>query len=416
MTIDARAELPERSPEPPPWRRRRSPRASRGGLRGARCRSTTGSGHVDGRRFQGQVSRLCEPTERSNLSVARSKANGRIVADATRRRAGRALAGGGVIATATRRPPRGRWAEIAPQKSKTFWSEIRQMAQRGLAGQDRRLGRPRRPKAAAAKEVGGSWQRCRVSFHAQRRWRTPRERFAAGVVSLSQGNRHRLDRPWPRSGGPVGMLTMSPINCAPEPRSVRLSRRSNPISSPHGFPKEHWTQDLLDQSDRAAQWRIPVAGPRGRQLPQRRRHHPSVGAIPMEQSDEWAVHEPATDARIRVRSAMIPSSACPQRTRTRGPILLQQALPTANAQAHDHARGLDRDGQGRASDFAVRLCASRMSQVHGPSLREDRHLQATLRKSPARPSRELSRWRPSQRPGGRPSRHLLLRHRGGSRE
>jgi hypothetical protein len=50
----------------------------------------------------------------------------------------------------------------------------------------------------------------------------------------------------------------------------------------------------------------------------------------------------------------------------------------------------------RASDFGVRLCASRIGEVHEPSLREDRRLQATLRQSSARPSRELSRRRQRQ--------------------
>ena len=49
-------------------------------------------------------------------------------------------------------------------------------------------------------------------------------------------------------------------------------------------------------------------------------------------------------------------------------------------------------GKDERINFCVRLCPSRVGQVHGSSLREDGHLQATLTKPLARPSRELSRW------------------------
>ena len=65
-----------------------------------------------------------------------------------------------------------------------------------------------------------------------------------------------------------------------------------------------------------------------------------------------------------------------------GTISSQQAL-RRRMPAHAIDFEAHRDGQGRASDFGVRLCAWLIGQVHGPSLREDGHLQATLKKSPA---------------------------------
>ena len=90
---------------------------------------------------------------------------------------------------------------------------------------------------------------------------------------------------------------------------------------------------------------------------------------------------------------------------------LAASIATANARAPGRLEA-HRDGQGRARDFCVRLCPSRVGQVHGPSLREDSHLQAALTKPPALLGREVSRWRPR----GRPTRHLLLRCRVGARE
>ena len=65
------------------------------------------------------------------------------------------------------------------------------------------------------------------------------------------------------------------------------------------------------------------------------------------------------------------------------------SIATTNARAPNQLEA-HRDGQGRARDFCVRLCPSRVGQVHGPSLREDGHLQAALAKPRSTKSRAFA--------------------------
>jgi transposase-like protein len=57
--------------------------------------------------------------------------------------------------------------DIGPSEAETFWTAfLRGLARRGLRGvkKARRLGCPRGIKAAVAKVLNATWQRCRVHF------------------------------------------------------------------------------------------------------------------------------------------------------------------------------------------------------------------------------------------------------------
>jgi len=57
----------------------------------------------------------------------------------------------------------------------------------------------------------------------------------------------------------------------------------------HGLPRRSLVEASLDQRPRTAQWRDQAPDRGRRHLSQRRRHRRLVGAILLEQNDEWAI-------------------------------------------------------------------------------------------------------------------------------
>ena len=119
--------------------------------------------------------------------------------------------------------------DICPSEAETFWGEfLRKLARRGLRGvklviSDAHEGL----KAAVAKVLGASWQRCRVHFmrnalaHANKNGR-PSSRPSSPRPS-------RKARPTP----PASNGVTSPISCAPSsPSSPPCSTRPRSTSSP----------------------------------------------------------------------------------------------------------------------------------------------------------------------------------------
>ena len=119
--------------------------------------------------------------------------------------------------------------DICPSEAETFWGEfLRKLARRGLRGvklviSDAHEGL----KAAVAKVLGASWQRCRVHFmrnalaHANKNGRR--------ASRPSSPRLSRKARPTP----PANNGATSPISCAPSsPNSPSCSTRPRSTSSP----------------------------------------------------------------------------------------------------------------------------------------------------------------------------------------
>ena len=184
-----------------------------------------------------QVSRLCEELDEKVKPFLGRPIEGEwpyVWLDATYlkvRRGGRIVSVAVVIAIGVngdgRREVLG--LDICASEAETFWSEfLRKLARRGLRGvkliiSDAHEGL----KAAAAKVLGASWQRCRVHFmrnalaHANKNGRRVVSAFIATAFAQES-------RPPPASNG-----AMSPISCAPTCQSSPpSSTRPRPTSSP----------------------------------------------------------------------------------------------------------------------------------------------------------------------------------------
>ena len=139
-------------------------------------------------------------------------------------------------------------------------------------------------KAAVARVFRATWQRCRVHFmrnalaHAGKSGR----RVVVGV------HRHRL-RPGPcRCRQPSGAGRRSVRAQAAQARRP-AGRGRGGRARLHDLPQGAPGQDPLHQPARAAQRRDQAANRRRRHLPQRGAITRLVGAILLEQNDEWAV-------------------------------------------------------------------------------------------------------------------------------
>jgi putative transposase len=176
--------------------------------------------------------------------------------------------------------------DIGSSEAETFWSEfLRKPARCGLRGvklviSDAREGL----KAAAAKVLGATWQRCRVHFlrnaltHAKKNGRRVVCAFIATAfaqetpAAARKQSRHSADQ-------------------LRQPAKARRPLRQSPGRRPplHGLPQGALDQDLLDQPNRAAQRRIK----RGTNVIGIFSNDDAiirlVGAILMEQNDEWTV-------------------------------------------------------------------------------------------------------------------------------
>ena len=162
--------------------------------------------------------------------------------------------------------------DICPSEADTFWGEfLRKLARRGLRGvklviSDAHEGL----KAAVAKVLGASWQRCRVHFmrnalaHANKNGRRVVSAFIA--TAFAQGSADAAGKQWRNVADQLRakLPKLAALLDEAESRRPRL----------HELSQGALGQDQLDQSHRAAQRRDQAAGRCRRHLSQRRRHRP----------------------------------------------------------------------------------------------------------------------------------------------
>ena len=196
-----------------------------------------GPGHGHGRHLQSQVSRLCEEIDDKVKPFLGRPIEGDwpyVWLDATYvkvRRSGRIVSTAIVIAIGVngdgRREVLG--LDICPSEADTFWTEfLRKLARRGLRGVKLVISDAQEGiKAAVAKVLSATWQRCRVHFmrnalaHASKSGRRVVSAFIA--TAFAQGT--------PRP--PVTNGVTSPIRCGPScPSSPPCWTRPSSMCSP----------------------------------------------------------------------------------------------------------------------------------------------------------------------------------------
>ena len=177
--------------------------------------------------------------------------------------------------------------DICPSEAETFWSEfLRKLARRGLRGvklviSDAHEGL----KAAAAKVLGASWQRCRVHFmrnalaHANKNGRRVVSAFIA--TAFAQGS--------PDAAGKQWRHVADQLRAKLPKLAVLLDEAEVDVLAFMTFPKEHWDKisstNPIERLNGEIKRRADVIGI----LPNDDAIVRLVGAILMEQNDEWAV-------------------------------------------------------------------------------------------------------------------------------
>ena len=228
-----------------------------------------------------QVSRLCEEIDEQGQTLPRPP---------DRRRLALRLARRDLREGPPRRPHRlgRRWSiaigvngdgrrevlglDICPSEAETFWSEfLRKLARRGLRGvklviSDAHEGL----KAAVAKVLGATWQRCRVHFmrnalaHANRQGRRVVSAFIATAFAQDS----------PDAAGKQWRQVADQLRAKLPKLAALLDEAEVDVLAFMNFPKEHWAKISSTNPHRASQRRNQTQNRRRRHLPKRRRHHP----------------------------------------------------------------------------------------------------------------------------------------------
>jgi transposase-like protein len=177
--------------------------------------------------------------------------------------------------------------DICPSEAETFWGEfLRKLARRGLRGvklviSDAHEGL----KAAVAKVLGASWQRCRVHFmrnalaHANKNGRRVVSAFIA--TAFAQGSPDAAGKQWRQVADQLR---------AKLPRlAALLDEAEVDVLAFMTFPKEHWDKisstNPIERLNGEIKRRSDVVGI----FPNDDAIVRLIGAILMEQNDEWAV-------------------------------------------------------------------------------------------------------------------------------
>ena len=177
--------------------------------------------------------------------------------------------------------------DICPSEAETFWGEfLRKLARRGLRGvklviSDAHQGL----KAAVAKVLGASWQRCRVHFmrnalaHANKNGRRVVSAFIA--TAFAQGS--------PDAAGKQWRHVADQLRAKLPKLAVLLDEAEVDVLAFMSFPREHWDKisstNPIERLNGEIKRRADVVGI----FPNDDAIVRLVGAILMEQNDEWAV-------------------------------------------------------------------------------------------------------------------------------
>jgi putative transposase len=177
--------------------------------------------------------------------------------------------------------------DICPSEAETFWSEfLRKLARRGLRGvklviSDAHEGL----KGAVAKVLGASWQRCRVHFmrnalaHANRQGRRVVSAFIATAFAQLT----------PDAAGKQWRQVADQLRAKLPKLAALLDEAEVDVLAFMSFPKEHWDKisstNPIERPNGEIKRRTDVVGI----FPNEDAIVRLVGAILMEQNDEWAV-------------------------------------------------------------------------------------------------------------------------------
>jgi len=177
--------------------------------------------------------------------------------------------------------------DICPSEAETFWDEfLRKLARRGLRGvklviSDAHEGL----KAAAAKILGASWQRCRVHFmrnalaHASKNGRRVVSAFIA--AAFAQTTTEAARKQWRN--------VADQLRAKLPKLAALLDEAEIDVLAFMAFPREHWDKisstNPIERPNGEIKRRTNVVGI----FPNDDAIVRLVGAILMEQNDEWAV-------------------------------------------------------------------------------------------------------------------------------
>ena len=181
--------------------------------------------------------------------------------------------------------------DIGPSEAETFWTEfLRKLARRGLRGvklviSDAHEGL----KAAIARVIHATWQRCRVPqtrdllAHAGRQGR--------GVASAFDRDRLRSKRT-PRAAKAQWRKVADQLRPKLPKLATFMDEAETDVLAYMDFPPAHRTK--LHSTNPLERLNGEVKRHRCRRhLSQRGRHHRLVGAILLEQNDEWSAQRAA---------------------------------------------------------------------------------------------------------------------------
>jgi transposase-like protein len=176
---------------------------------------------------------------------------------------------------------------VMPSEAEAFWTEfLRSLTRRGLRGvklviSDAHEGL----KAAAAKVLGASWQRCRVHFMRNALACVGKRNRAMVAAAL----RNAFEQP-NREASRAQWTKLIDAFADPADKLAKLMREAeDDVFAYMAFPKDHWSQlhstNPLERLNKEIKRRTNVVGI----FPNDDAIIRLVGALMLEQNDEWAV-------------------------------------------------------------------------------------------------------------------------------
>jgi len=176
---------------------------------------------------------------------------------------------------------------VMPSEAEAFWTDfLRSLTRRGLRGvklviSDAHEGL----KAAAAKVLGASWQRCRVHFMRNALACVAKRNRAMVAAAL----RNAFDQP-NREAAKAQWRKLIDAFAVPADKLAKLMRAAeDDVLAFMSFPRDHWTQlhstNSLERLNKEVKRRTNVVGI----FPNDEAIVRLVGALLLEQNDEWAV-------------------------------------------------------------------------------------------------------------------------------